>query len=110
MCFDDQVSDQKKQVGSTEGMQTTVVTSELMQHRIQLVPQHVDKMIKAIKNRDFATFAEITMQVDNLSSSTYFVFCNISMLHIIWLHTYACMCAGGLMSGWMYPVRLTRQD
>ena len=106
MCFDDQVSDQKKQVGSTEGMQTTVATSELMQHRIQLVPQHVDKMIKAIKNKDFATFAEITMQVDNLSSSTYFGFCNISMLHIIWLLT--CMCAGGIMSGWMYLVRLRK--
>lgn len=63
ICFWHQVSDQKKQVGSTEGMQTTVMTSELMQHRIKMVPKHTQDIIKAIQDRDFPTFAKITMQV-----------------------------------------------
>ncbi|XP_076448778.1 diphosphomevalonate decarboxylase-like [Babylonia areolata] len=59
------VSDQKKQVGSTEGMQTTVETSELMSHRIVKVPQHTEDMIQAIEEKDFARFAQITMQESN---------------------------------------------
>lgn len=59
------VSDQKKQVGSTEGMQTTVDTSELMKRRVEVVPQHTEEMIKAIQGHDFPTFARITMQESN---------------------------------------------
>lgn len=58
-----QVSDQKKDVGSTEGMQTTVLTSELMQHRIDCVDRRMEDMIDAIRMRDFPSFAKLTMQV-----------------------------------------------
>ncbi|XP_005105464.1 diphosphomevalonate decarboxylase [Aplysia californica] len=70
------VSDQKKHVGSTEGMQTTVLTSELMQHRVDgVVSQRTDDMIEAIMARDFPTFAKITMQESN-------------QLHAVCLDTY----------------------
>lgn len=59
------VSDQKKQVGSTEGMQTTVTTSELMRKRVQVVPQHTEEMTEAIRSQDFPKFARITMQESN---------------------------------------------
>ncbi|KAL8609212.1 hypothetical protein ACOMHN_036656 [Nucella lapillus] len=59
------VSDQKKQVGSTEGMQTTMGTSELMRERVQTVPQHTQQMIQAITHRDFPAFAHITMKESN---------------------------------------------
>ena len=44
-------------------MQTTVETSELMQQRVNKVTQHTDDIIKAIRERDFPTFAAITMKV-----------------------------------------------
>lgn len=53
------VSDNKKDVGSTVGMQQTVHTSELFQERIRLVPQRMEIMEKAIKEKDFETFAEL---------------------------------------------------
>ena len=57
------MSDQKKSVGSTEGMQRTVLTSELMQHRVDVVAQRTDEIIDAVMARDFSSFAKITMQV-----------------------------------------------
>ncbi|KAK7114798.1 diphosphomevalonate decarboxylase-like [Littorina saxatilis] len=93
------VSDQKKQVGSTEGMQTTVATSELMQRRIEVVPQHTEQMIKAIKDRDFETFARITMQESNqfhaVCLDTYppvFYLTDTSRLIIQMVHAYNTMC------------------
>ncbi|GAO14685.1 uncharacterized protein UV8b_04631 [Ustilaginoidea virens] len=60
------VSAAKKGVSSTSGMQQTVATSGLFQHRIkQIVPSNMDMMEEAIRSRDFAKFAEITMRDSN---------------------------------------------
>jgi len=60
------VSDLKKGTSSTEGMQTTVQTSPLLQHRIHnVVPLRMEAMKKAVLDRDFQTFADITMRDSN---------------------------------------------
>ncbi|KAG0326346.1 diphosphomevalonate decarboxylase [Dissophora globulifera] len=60
------VSDEKKGTSSTEGMQLTVKTSALLQHRIkEVVPKRMEDMIAAIHNKDFPKFAELTMQDSN---------------------------------------------
>jgi diphosphomevalonate decarboxylase len=60
------VSDDKKGTSSTSGMQRTVETSTLLQHRIKyVVPQRMKDISAAIKARDFDTFARITMQDSN---------------------------------------------
>lgn len=55
------VSDKKKGTSSTSGMQRTVETSPLLQERLRVVPGRMDTIEKAIKERDFATFAKTTM-------------------------------------------------
>ncbi|KAK3570968.1 hypothetical protein QTP86_031229 [Hemibagrus guttatus] len=65
------VSADRKPVGSTSGMQTSVQTSELLKHRADsVVPSRMDDMIRAIQGRDFATFAEITMKDSNQFHAT----------------------------------------
>jgi diphosphomevalonate decarboxylase len=60
------VNDAKKGTSSTAGMQRTVETSPLLQHRIkEVVPQRMKDIIAAIKARDFETFAAITMADSN---------------------------------------------
>ncbi|XP_052123511.1 diphosphomevalonate decarboxylase isoform X2 [Frankliniella occidentalis] len=60
------VNDKKKKVSSTSGMQRSVETSELLKHRVaHCVPQRIAAIEKAIHNRDFPTFAEITMKDSN---------------------------------------------
>lgn len=60
------VSDDKKGTSSTSGMQRTVETSALLQHRIaHVVPARMDAIKDAILRRDFTTFARITMQDSN---------------------------------------------
>lgn len=60
------VSDERKKVGSTTGMRNSVETSELLKHRADVcVPQHVQKMTRAILEKDFATFGLITMKESN---------------------------------------------
>ncbi|KAH9083573.1 GHMP kinase [Lactarius deliciosus] len=60
------VSDDKKGTSSTSGMQRTVETSALLQHRIaQVVPARMDAIKDAILRRDFPAFARITMQDSN---------------------------------------------
>ncbi|KAH7889075.1 GHMP kinase [Phlebopus sp. FC_14] len=60
------VSDDKKGTSSTAGMQRTVETSSLLQHRIKhVVPERMRAISEAIKARDFDTFARITMQDSN---------------------------------------------
>ncbi|KAJ1565667.1 diphosphomevalonate decarboxylase [Nowakowskiella sp. JEL0078] len=58
-------SDTKKHVSSTSGMQTTVETSPLLQKRIEIVPQRMTEMSKAILEKDFDKFAELTMKDSN---------------------------------------------
>ncbi|KUJ12071.1 diphosphomevalonate decarboxylase [Mollisia scopiformis] len=60
------VSAEKKGVSSTSGMQITVATSKLFKHRAEVVvPQHMEMMEKAIKEKDFETFAKVTMMDSN---------------------------------------------
>ncbi|GAA5881734.1 hypothetical protein JCM3774_005972 [Rhodotorula dairenensis] len=60
------VSDKKKGTPSTAGMQRTVATSDLLQHRIRnVVPARMDRMSAAIRNRDFDQFALETMTDSN---------------------------------------------
>lgn len=65
------VSAEKKGVSSTSGMQITVATSELFQRRAEIVvPKHMAEMEKAIKEKDFPTFAEVTMKESNSFHAT----------------------------------------
>lgn len=65
------VSDAKKGVGSTEGMQETVATSDLLQHRIaHSVPKRMEDMKRAILEKDFDLFAETTMKDSNQFHAT----------------------------------------
>lgn len=60
------VNDAQKDTPSTAGMQLTVQTSTLFQHRISsVVPKRVEEMVRAIKERNFHQFAEITMKDSN---------------------------------------------
>ncbi|KAF6763359.1 GHMP kinase [Ephemerocybe angulata] len=60
------VSDTKKGTSSTSGMQRTVETSTLLQHRIkEVVPARMAAITTAIQQRDFDTFARITMADSN---------------------------------------------
>lgn len=60
------VSDDKKGTSSTSGMQRTVETSALLQHRIKhVVPERMRAISEAINGRDFDSFARITMQDSN---------------------------------------------
>lgn len=60
------VSDAKKGTSSTAGMQSTIKTSPLMNERInQVVPARMEGMTKAILDKDFQSFAELTMRDSN---------------------------------------------
>ncbi|ORX40198.1 GHMP kinase [Kockovaella imperatae] len=59
------VSDQKKATSSTAGMQATVETSALFRQRLQVVPSRMDAIESAIKQKDFESFAKITMADSN---------------------------------------------
>ncbi|KAI7904682.1 diphosphomevalonate decarboxylase [Cokeromyces recurvatus] len=60
------VSDAKKGTSSTAGMQSTIKSSTLMTERIKhVVPERMEGMKKAILERDFQTFAELTMRDSN---------------------------------------------
>lgn len=60
------VSADKKDVPSTEGMQTTVATSNLFETRAKtVVPERMAAIETAIQNRDFPAFAETTMRDSN---------------------------------------------
>lgn len=65
------VSDHKKGVSSTSGMQTSMKTSELLRHRADhIVPERMRKMEEAIVKRDFEQFALTTMQDSNQFHAT----------------------------------------
>ena len=60
------VSDAKKDTSSTSGMSTSVATSTLLQHRAKhVVPERMEQIITAWKNKDFNAFGKITMQDSN---------------------------------------------
>lgn len=61
----------KKDVSSTSGMQTTVKTSTLFPTRANdVVPKRMAEMETAVKERDFETFARITMRESNSFHAT----------------------------------------
>ncbi|KAM6980178.1 diphosphomevalonate decarboxylase [Aplochiton taeniatus] len=65
------VSAERKPVGSTSGMQTSVQTSSLLKHRADsVVPARMEEMIQAIHNKDFALFADLTMKDSNQFHAT----------------------------------------
>ena len=55
------VSDKKKGTSSTSGMQKTVETSPLLQKRLEIVPQRMKAIEKAIQERNFEEFGKLTM-------------------------------------------------
>ncbi|BGP17324.1 hypothetical protein JCM10213_009071 [Rhodosporidiobolus nylandii] len=60
------VSDKKKGTPSTAGMQRTVATSALLQHRIKhVVPARMERISAAIQAKDFDKFAAETMADSN---------------------------------------------
>lgn len=65
------VSADKKDTPSTSGMQTTVKTSDLFQWRIkEVVPKRFEDMKKSIIEKDFPTFADLTMKDSNSFHAT----------------------------------------
>lgn len=65
------VSDAQKDTSSTAGMSTSVATSALLHHRAAVVvPQRMQEMEEAIRERDFQTFAKLTMQDSNQFHAT----------------------------------------
>lgn len=64
-------SAEKKDVSSTSGMQATVKTSTLFQERIATtVPQRMEAMKKAVAEKDFGAFAELTTKDSNSFHAT----------------------------------------
>uniref|UniRef100_A0A671UWE3 Diphosphomevalonate decarboxylase n=1 Tax=Sparus aurata TaxID=8175 RepID=A0A671UWE3_SPAAU len=64
-------SAERKPVGSTSGMQTSVQTSCLLKHRAEsVVPGRMVEMIEALRRKDFAAFAELTMKDSNQFHAT----------------------------------------
>ncbi|XP_070764637.1 diphosphomevalonate decarboxylase [Enoplosus armatus] len=64
-------SAERKPVGSTSGMQTSVQTSCLLKHRAASVaPGRMVEMIEAVRRKDFAAFAELTMKDSNQFHAT----------------------------------------
>lgn len=65
------VSADRKPIGSTSGMQTSVKTSSLLKHRAEcVVPKWMGDMIEAVHKKDFTTFAELTMKDSNQFHAT----------------------------------------
>ncbi|XP_047436543.1 diphosphomevalonate decarboxylase [Mugil cephalus] len=64
-------SAERKPVGSTSGMQTSVQTSCLLKHRAEsVVPGRMNEMIAAVRRKDFPAFAELTMKDSNQFHAT----------------------------------------
>lgn len=59
------VSDRKKGTSSTSGMDATVETSQLLKYRIDRMPERMSQIKDAIKDKDFDTFAQFTMEDSN---------------------------------------------
>jgi len=61
-----QVNDEQKKVPSAIGMKRSIETSQLLQYRItHVVPERANKMQQAIIEKDFKSFAELTMKDSN---------------------------------------------
>jgi diphosphomevalonate decarboxylase len=59
-------SDMQKKTSSSVGMRNSVKTSELLKYRAEYsVPPRTDTIVKAIEERDFQSFADITIRDSN---------------------------------------------
>ena len=66
------VSDKEKDTSSTSGMETSRLTSPLLQHRAASVVQpRLEAMEAAYLSKDFETFGKLTMQVAISSQSLH---------------------------------------
>ncbi|KFO63358.1 Diphosphomevalonate decarboxylase, partial [Corvus brachyrhynchos] len=66
-----QVSGEKKPMGSTVGMQTSVETSPLLKHRAEVVvPERLAQMMRHIRERDFEGFGQLAMRDSNQFHAT----------------------------------------
>ncbi|XP_029000979.1 diphosphomevalonate decarboxylase [Betta splendens] len=64
-------SAERKPIGSTSGMQTSVLTSSLLKHRAEsVVPGRMMEMNEAVQRKDFPAFAELTMKDSNQFHAT----------------------------------------
>lgn len=64
-------NDARKKYSSTLGMKKTVETSEFLTHRIKhVVPKQMKAITEAIKQKNFDSFAKITMQDSNSFHAT----------------------------------------
>jgi len=80
------ISDAKKGVSSTSGMQATVATSALFSQRANIVvPARMKAMISAIQAKDFETFAELTMA----DSNSFHAVCLDTVPPIFYLNDYS---------------------
>lgn len=60
------VNDARKKTSSTSGMTRSVETSPFLKHRAAVVaPQRIEEMKKAIADKDFPKFAELSMRDSN---------------------------------------------
>ncbi|XP_011497479.1 PREDICTED: diphosphomevalonate decarboxylase [Ceratosolen solmsi marchali] len=60
------INDSQKKVSSAQGMKRTLMTSELIKYRIdKILPTKINQMQQAILNKDFESFAELTMKDSN---------------------------------------------
>nr|CAG4649578.1 EOG090X0AX4 [Scapholeberis mucronata] len=99
-CLVAVVSSNSKSVGSTEGMKRSVETSKLLESRVKhIVPNRVNEMRMAILQKDFAKFAELTMQDSNqfhaICLDTYpplFYMNSTSQAIIQLVHSYNAIC------------------
>jgi len=59
-------SDSRKKTSSSTGMKNSVMTSDLLKHRAQnCVPERTERILKAINEKDFQSFGEITIKDSN---------------------------------------------
>ena len=56
-----------KEVSSTEGMQLSLKTSELLALKLQndFAQKHINQLSEALNQKDFDTFSKIVMQESN---------------------------------------------
>lgn len=59
------LSCEEKEVSSADGMQRTVNTSPLYLARLEGLPNRMERMILAIRTKDFTSFAELVMRDSN---------------------------------------------
>lgn len=76
------VSSKQKETSSTAGMRESAKTSELLKKRVHIVPERIKTMEKAIKERDFETFANLTM----IDSDDFHAVCKDTTPSIVYLN------------------------